>query len=85
MHGPLQLPPALRRQAAVSFAGGVLALGLTGCGGAAPELKTDAATTPAVAVPAPGPASGDTARGNPGKDKADHDSDDTKGSAKDKD
>ncbi|GAA1267274.1 mucin-associated surface protein [Arthrobacter pascens] len=39
---PLPLRRALRR-ASVAFAGGVLALGLTGCGGAAPELGADAA------------------------------------------
>lgn len=175
VHGPLRLPPALRRRAAAAFAGGVLALGLTGCGGAAPGLKADAAVqlqqrvlavteaaagsdpagaltsleqlaadldaaaadghvsfkrhqsitasvaavradlratlaakaeaaaatkaanpvpaptpaavvpAPAAVVPAPAPASGDTAWGNPGKDNADEDNDDAKGSAKDKD
>jgi len=39
---PLPLRRALRR-ASVAFAGGVLALGLTGCGGTAPELGADAA------------------------------------------
>jgi hypothetical protein len=39
---PLPLRRALR-PASVAFAGSVLALGLTGCGGAAPELGADAA------------------------------------------
>lgn len=39
---PLPLRRALR-QASVAFAAGMLALGLTGCGGAVPELGADAA------------------------------------------
>ena len=168
-HRPLRLPPALRRRAARAFAVGVFAVGLTGCGGAAPEFKADAAvqlqqrvlavteaaaggdpagaltslqqlaadldaaaadghlsfqrhqsitvavdavradltatlaarkaeaaaaakaanpaaaTPMPVVVPAQAPASGDTARGNRGKDTTDEDNDDAKGSAKDKD